>query len=467
MATVDSSIALRVAPSVQLESPVNQLARVMQLQGLQQQNQLAQMQMDAQRTDRAQSNQLMQFLGTNPDLSTPEGISGLYRAAPLKADSILKSRLDTKKAGTDAEAAAVKLATDRYTVYKKTLGALSSAPDLNKDMVIQAGQELVSAGILPPSMLQSALAGMPDDPNQIRMALRQGLAAQLTPEQVFTVFAPKPEKFDTGQQIITRDMNPNSPTYGQNTGGAPLQRQATPGDVLSAETTRRGQNMVDARARERLEFDKTKPQAQVGPDGRPVKPMPATALKMQNEALDMIGIASSIQADLGTIEQQLNTGALDFGPVKNLMSQGLNMAGMSNEQSRNYSTFKSSMEKLRNDSLRLNKGVQTDGDAQRAWNELFQNINDSKLVAQRLKEIKAINARAVDLRKREVEDIRNNYNQPQYDFSGQTNVPSAVTPPGGAAPASGPARVTSDADYNALPSGTEFVGPDGKRRRKP
>lgn len=30
-----------------------------------------------------------------------------------------------------------------------------------------------------------------------------------------------------------------------------------------------------------------------------------------------------------------------------------------------------------------------------------------------------------------------------------------------------PATVANDADYNALPSGAEFVGPDGKRRRKP
>lgn len=31
----------------------------------------------------------------------------------------------------------------------------------------------------------------------------------------------------------------------------------------------------------------------------------------------------------------------------------------------------------------------------------------------------------------------------------------------------GPQKIASDADYNALPSGTEFIGPDGKRRRKP
>jgi hypothetical protein len=33
--------------------------------------------------------------------------------------------------------------------------------------------------------------------------------------------------------------------------------------------------------------------------------------------------------------------------------------------------------------------------------------------------------------------------------------------------AGAPAKVASDADYNALPSGSMFVGPDGKTRRKP
>jgi hypothetical protein len=35
------------------------------------------------------------------------------------------------------------------------------------------------------------------------------------------------------------------------------------------------------------------------------------------------------------------------------------------------------------------------------------------------------------------------------------------------APGGGPKRVASDADYNALPSGTVFIDPEGKQRRKP
>ncbi len=46
--------------------------------------------------------------------------------------------------------------------------------------------------------------------------------------------------------------------------------------------------------------------------------------------------------------------------------------------------------------------------------------------------------------------------------------PSGASAPAGAAPAGGaPKQIASDADYNALPSGTTFIGPDGKTRRKP
>ena len=105
------------------------------------------------------------------------------------------------------------------------------------------------------------------------------------------------------------------------------------------------------------------------------------------------------------------------------------MAGMSDENSRNMASFKSSLEKLRNDSLRLNTGVQTDGDAQRAWNELFENINDGGVVTQRLAEIKRLNARAVQLRKLNVDNVRANYGRGSLETSGYENQDAALGKP--------------------------------------
>lgn len=183
-------------------------------------------------------------------------------------------------------------------------------------------------------------------------------------------------------------------------------------------------------SQERLAFEKQKDMAKDGKSA--AKPLPASALKMQQDALDVIGISSSINADLGALEKQIEGGKLKFGPVSNLANSALNAAGMSTEESRNFATFKSSLEKLRNDSLRLNSGVQTEGDAQRAWNELFQNINDTALVKQRLKEIQGINNRARDLQKLKVDQIRANYGNEPLDVSGFTNVAPAVGATGGA-----------------------------------
>lgn len=188
----------------------------------------------------------------------------------------------------------------------------------------------------------------------------------------------------------------------------------------SDQLTMRGQNMTDARSRERLELDRQ------GGGVAPLKPLPASALKMQQSGLDAIGVVGSVNADLSALEKQIDGGKLKFGPVSNLSNAGLNMAGMSTEGSRNFSSFKATLERLRNESLRLNTGVQTDGDAQRAWSELFQSINDTDLVKQRLGEIKAINKRGAELQQMKVDSVRSNYGHPPLDSGAYANQPPAL-----------------------------------------
>lgn len=185
------------------------------------------------------------------------------------------------------------------------------------------------------------------------------------------------------------------------------------------------------------------------------KPIPASALKMQQESLDAIGTANSINADLDAISTQIEGGKLKFGPVGNLANRAMNATGYSSEESRNFASFQANMEKLRNDSLRLNKGVQTDGDAQRAWNELFSNINDTKVVQQRLGEIKRLNERAVQLRKQDIDAVRTNYGHEPLDVSGYEKQPAALN--GGS---SAPAK--SKIAVGTVDSGYRYKGGDPK-----
>ena len=157
-----------------------------------------------------------------------------------------------------------------------------------------------------------------------------------------------------------------------------------------------------------------------------VPKLPTSALKMQQEELDAIGTSSSINADLGAMAQQIESGKLKLGMVDNLAAKAKNFVGASDESSRNLATFQATLEKLRNDSLRLNKGVQTEGDAQRAWNEMLTNINDPKLVKQRLSEIQKINERAANLRGMNVETIRSNFGVEPIDTTPRKNLPAAV-----------------------------------------
>ena len=137
--------------------------------------------------------------------------------------------------------------------------------------------------------------------------------------------------------------------------------------------------------------------------------LPPGIQKSEDEDLEAINIASGIDKDLGSIAAQLDAGGIELGPVDNMVSGARNWAGVSTEQSRNFASMKATLEKLRNDSLRLNKGVQTEGDAVRAWNELLANLNDAPLVKQRIEEIQNINRRGMDLRQALIENRRRSY----------------------------------------------------------
>lgn len=134
------------------------------------------------------------------------------------------------------------------------------------------------------------------------------------------------------------------------------------------------------------------------------KPLTAMDRRQLREDQDAIRTAEEITTNLDNLIGQINRNELNLGPWTNMVSQGRNAAGMSDSNSRNFASFRASLEKLRNDSLRLNTGVQTDDDSRRAWDELVANINDEKVVAQRLAEIRDINRRAIEYRQARIAD---------------------------------------------------------------
>ncbi|MGH8419970.1 MAG: hypothetical protein ACRER8_22255 [Pseudomonas sp.] len=213
--------------------------------------------------------------------------------------------------------------------------------------------------------------------------------------------------------------------------------------------------------------------------------LPVGLQKLEDGDIDAVSNVQSINTQMGNILGQLDNGSLVLGPLENRKNAALNAAGQSNPQSVNYASFMSSLEKIRNDSLRLNKGPQTEGDAVRAWNELLANVNDPKVVKQRLGEIQTMNNKAAQVRLGMINSRRKNQGvaplniedilggSPQASQAAQPQQSSGTAAPaqqagqGAGAQAPTTPQIKNDDDYNKLPSGTQFIDPQGMHRRKP
>ncbi len=358
--------------------------------------------------DQAVRQATIQSAGDSNKLIQALHAAGNYKAAQAVQKQLFegqKAQADISHTTAQTGEVKAKTATSEYDLkIKQADQSIKDISSFNSPQEAVAHlNRSVTSGAMPAEKAQAILQSMPQDPAQFSAWQLKMLRGIMTAKEQIALQVP-----DANAVLTAKTSRENN--------------------AASNATTQRGQNMTDARgrestaiSRERLNYDKTK----VGGGGGG-KPLPAAALKMQQEELNAIGTASAIQADLGAMEQQIAGGKLKFGGLRNLVNTGKNMAGFSDEESRNLSSFKSSLERLRNDSLRLNSGVQTDGDAQRAWNELFENINDTNLVKQRLGEIKKINERAVNIRKMNVDSIRGNYGHDSMDTGGYQNQPAAV-----------------------------------------
>ena len=125
---------------------------------------------------------------------------------------------------------------------------------------------------------------------------------------------------------------------------------------------------------------------------------------------------------------------------------------MSTPKSRNYESFRNTLEKMRNDSLRLNKGVQTEGDAQRAWQELVAHINDPAVVRQRLEEIQDLNQQAIDFHKETITQLREDAGLPPIDVNKFMAKPLPATrAAGSSAPAAASGQPVAAAPVSGMP----------------
>lgn len=145
-------------------------------------------------------------------------------------------------------------------------------------------------------------------------------------------------------------------------------------------------------------------------------PVPEAAMKSSIESEQLAGQLGGVNADLDQIIDGIQAGSVGLGPIENRKSQLKNWAAMSDPNSRNYAKLLSTLEKQRNASLLLAKGVQTEGDAQRAWDQVVKSINDGENVAQALMAVREQNRRNAQLAMKASNRMMENYGRSGSSF---------------------------------------------------
>ena len=197
-----------------------------------------------------------------------------------KLPGIQKTLTEADRAGVDLQGArvtndtrALELRIKKADQAIKDIAAFTSPQEAAADI-----QRNVQLGNIDPATAQRILQTLPQDPAQFPQWQQKMLLSITDAKTRLEMTAPKFDYKDTGQQIVPVQTNAMAPGF---TPPVPLQRQATPGEVLTDDRTRsegdknrgvqvRGQNMVDARARETNATALSKPFEVTAPDGEKI-----------------------------------------------------------------------------------------------------------------------------------------------------------------------------------------------------
>ena len=138
------------------------------------------------------------------------------------------------------------------------------------------------------------------------------------------------------------------------------------------------------------------------------KPLPVGALKELLAVEDALGGTQILGGIIAKNRERLDNGTLQIGPLQSLIGSVRTGLGVAGDNDVALNEWNSDLTKIVNESLRLNKGVQTEGDAQRAANELM-NARDAKTVRAALGRLEGFNNQAIQLQRQKQNLINSNY----------------------------------------------------------
>ena len=160
-----------------------------------------------------------------------------------------------KVAGANAntDATKFKVLKDRLETAGGAINSLLANPNVTHNDVVSTVSGLVQQGVIDAQQGATMVRQLPGNPGMLRQFLMQKGLETMDAAKRMDLLTPKTDIKDTGgaQQVLSTNQ-----LTGEVTPGASFKKTVSPDAQLSAETTRRGQNMVDARARSQQEDGK-------------------------------------------------------------------------------------------------------------------------------------------------------------------------------------------------------------------
>jgi hypothetical protein len=188
------------------------------------------------------------------------------------------------------------------------------------------------------------------------------------------------------------------------------------------------------------------------------KPLPSYLAKGEETDYDTAQAASNLAFDANNFINRIKSGDVKFGLKDKASIRARQLVGSSDPDVVAREDYDKFLKVLVNESLRLNKGTQTEGDAVRAVKEL-ESSESPQAAASAMRRLVDINVRRVQDASKSVDTRRQNANFPAAPRP--IDVPVFEY------------QVIDNSDYQRFvknpkyPSGTPFIDPTGVRRTKP
>lgn len=164
----------------------------------------------------------------------------------------------------------------------------------------------------------------------------------------------------------------------------------------------------------------------------PGRPLSSSVQKAEDADFEAIDAHRLTNKQIAPVIQSLTPGpdgkaSLDLGALRNKYNESRNFFGKSTPESQAYADLERNITNITNESLRLNKGTQTEGDAQRAVKELTAAFakNDNALMAKSLADLQRLNETKIGFKQTEINRRRSSQKAEPFDFG------TPVAPAGG------------------------------------